>query len=69
MKTIRQTGDRQNAVELKGYKNVKGNWIATDLTFYLNGTKTLHEVYYNMRFPKTLPSELFTVAGFQAARW
>ncbi|WP_125077678.1 LolA-like protein [Rufibacter latericius] len=69
LQTVRQTGERRNTVELKGYQNVQGNWIATDLTFYLNGAKTLHEVYYNMRFPKTLPDHLFTVAGFPAARW
>lgn len=69
LKTVRQTAGRQNAVDLKGYKKVKENWIATDLTFYLNGNKTLHEVYYNMRFPASLPTELFTVAGFKAARW
>ncbi|WP_210490751.1 hypothetical protein [Rufibacter aurantiacus] len=69
LQTVRQTGDRRNVVDLKGYQSVKGNWVATDLTFSLNGKTTMHEVYYNMKFPKTLPADLFTVAGFKAARW
>ncbi|KAA3437504.1 outer membrane lipoprotein-sorting protein [Rufibacter hautae] len=69
LQTVRQTGDRRNVVDLKGYQNVKGNWVATDLTFSLNGKTTMHEVYYNIKFPKTLPANLFTVAGFKAARW
>ncbi|WP_345164048.1 hypothetical protein [Nibribacter koreensis] len=69
LKTVRQTGENQTAVELKGYQKLKGNWIATDLTFSANGKTTLHELYYNMKFPKSLPTEMFTVEGFKNARW
>ncbi len=69
LQSVRQDGERQSVVDLNGYKNVQGNWIATDLTFFQDNRKTLHEVYYNMKFPKTLPAEIFTVAGFKTSRW
>jgi hypothetical protein len=69
LQTVRQAGNNRSVVDVKGYQKVKGNWIATDLTFSTNGKTTMRELYYNMKFPATLPDNLFTTEGFAAARW
>jgi hypothetical protein len=69
LKTVRQAGENQSVVDVKGYQKVQRNWIATDLTFTNNGKPVMHEIYYNMKFPKSLPPEMFTVEGFKDARW
>ncbi|WP_156180549.1 hypothetical protein [Rufibacter radiotolerans] len=69
LQTVRQTGENRTVVDLKGYQKLQDNWIATNLTFSLNGRRTMREVYYNMKFPNALPADIFTVAGFNAARW
>ncbi|QHL87050.1 outer membrane lipoprotein-sorting protein [Nibribacter ruber] len=69
LKTVRQVGQNQSVVDVKGYQHVQGNWIATDLTFTNNGQPVMHELYYNMKFPKSLPQVMFMVEGFKTARW
>ncbi len=69
LQTVRQSGENRSVVDVKGYQKVKGNWIATDLTFSTNGKTTMHELYYNMRFPASLPDDLFTTKGFITAKW
>lgn len=69
LQTVRQSGQNQSVVDLKSYKNVQNNWVATDLTFRQNGQPVMHEVYFNLKFPAVLPEDFFTVSGFRTARW
>ncbi|MFA8342929.1 MAG: hypothetical protein ACEPO8_08145 [Rhodothermaceae bacterium] len=69
LKAVTFTAHNKREVEFKNYKTVDGNYVATEVDFYTNGSLEMTEKYYNMNFPEEIPDSLFDKTKFIEARW
>jgi len=69
LKAVTFTKHNKREVEFRNYKTVKGNYVATEVAFFTNGTIDMIEKYYNINFPKEIPDSVFNKTGFINARW
>lgn len=69
LRAVKNTGNAVRDVHFNRYRQIHGNWVATEMVFTDGSDTVFSEEYYNISFPKKVTGAIFDPACFAGARW